>query len=391
MYTDNILPELQLRWKKVQQFIQADSTDGLLIGSNPNLYYVSGRVFSGYCYLPASGDPFFFVRRPVGLTGENLFYIRKPEQIIEILTAHRIRKPRRLMLETDTVPYNECIRYRNIFEPEEIRNGSSALHKARTVKTLYEIEQTRISGIHHDAMYKRITSVYKEGMTDTEFSIELERLARLHGSLGIIRIAGSSMELFMGSVLCGENADRPSPYDFAMGGAGMDLSLPVGCNGSIIRPGNAIMVDIGGNFTGYMTDMSRVFSLGQLPEIALKAHQTSIDIQTAIERTARPGTAAADLYQKAAEIATEAGLASYFMGHKQQAGFIGHGVGIELNESPVLAPRSKDILATGMVFALEPKFVVPNVGAVGVENTFVVTDNGIEKLTHSPEQIISLT
>ncbi len=78
------------------------------------------------------------------------------------------------------------------------------------------------------------------------------------------------------------------------------------------------------------------------------------------------------------------------MGYTQKAGFIGHGVGIEINELPVIAPRSRDILQENNVLALEPKFVVPGVGAVGIENTYIVTSGGLERITDSPEDIISL-
>ena len=122
----------------------------------------------------------------------------------------------------------------------------------------------RLSGVKHAAVYNRVTHVYREGMSDDELSIELEAIARRLGSLGLFRIFGSSMEIFMGSVLAGDNADEPSPYDFAMGGAGMNGSLPVGANGTILRPGMTVMVDLGGNFTGYMTDMTRVFVVREL-------------------------------------------------------------------------------------------------------------------------------
>lgn len=100
------------------------------------------------------------------------------------------------------------------------------------------------------------------------------------------------MEIFMGNVLAGENADTPTPYDFAMGGAGLDDSLPIGCNGASIRRGQTVMVDINGNFTGYMTDLTRVFSLGDIPEKALHAHRVSIEIQQAVMEMARPGVSA---------------------------------------------------------------------------------------------------
>ena len=69
------------------------------------------------------------------------------------------------------------------------------------------------------------------------------------------------------------------------------------------------------------------------------------------------------------------------MGTQQQAKFIGHGVGLQINELPVLTPRSQEVLESGMVFALEPKFVIPGTGAVGIENTMLVTDSGVENLT----------
>ncbi len=125
-----------------------------------------------------------------------------------------------------------------------------------------------------------------------------------------------------------------------MGGAGLDPSLPVGACGEIIREGNSVMVDANGNFTGYMTDMTRTFTLGEIAPLAVKAHETSIEICRAVAAAARPGAEARHLYSLAESMAAEAGLAEYFMGHRQKAGFVGHGLGIEINELPVIAPAA---------------------------------------------------
>ena len=382
--------ELKLRWDKIQQNMSDIHADGLLICDNVNLYYVSGRIFRGYCYIPVKREPIFFVRRPLGLNGTQVVYIRKPEEIGEYLQKNGIAFPDKLLLESDSISYSDYKRYETIFTPKEILNGTALLRRCRSIKTPYEIDLIRRSGELHAKTYETIPSLYRKGMTDVEFSIELEHECRKLGSLGIFRIFGQSMEIFMGSVLAGDNADTPSPYDFAMGGAGLDVSLPVGCNGTVLTEGMSLMVDMGGNFTGYMTDMTRTYAIGSVQELALKAHETSIAIHQAIAAKARPGVAAKDLYELAAEMANHAGLSDYFMGHRQKAGFIGHGVGIEINEAPVLAPRSRDILAEGMVFALEPKFVIPGTGALGIENTYVVTADGVEKLTIFEEELISL-
>ena len=150
------------------------------------------------------------------------------------------------------------------------------------------------------------------------------------------------------------------------------------------------MVDLGGNFNGYMGDMSRVFSIGKLNEKAYTAHQVCLDIQNEVASLAKPGTVCEDLYNTAIDMVTKAGFAEYFMGISQQARFIGHGIGLEINEMPVLAPRMKQELEPGMVFALEPKYVIPGIGAVGIENSFLVTETGLEKITHFTEDIIQL-
>ena len=151
-----------------------------------------------------------------------------------------------------------------------------------------------------------------------------------------------------------------------------------------------MMVDMCGNFNGYMTDMTRVFRIGEIDELARKAHSLSITIHHRLATMAKPGVEAKALYEEAMKIVKDAGLEEYFMGLKQKAGFIGHGVGIEVNELPVIAPRSRDVLQAGNVIALEPKFVIPQVGAVGIENTYVVRDSGLECLTNFPEEIQEL-
>ena len=365
MYNEQMIQELRKRWNALQQALAREGGDAILITTNVNLFYVSGRIFSGAAYVRPEGDPLFFVRRPVGLKGGNVIYIRKPEEIAGHLQQRGIPMPAKLFLETDSISYNEYRRYEKIFDPRVVCNGTQLLRGVRSIKTIYEIGRIMRS-------------------------IEIERESRRLGSLGIFRIFGQSMEIFMGSLLAGDNADAPSPYDFALGGAGLDASLPVGGNGTPLTDGTSVMVDMGGNFTGYMTDMTRVFSVGKLTDRAYRAHDTALEIQRRIEQTAAPGVPAADLYNLAVRIAADAGLSDYFMGHRQQAGFIGHGIGIEINEAPVLAPRSKEALVPGMVFALEPKFVIPSVGAVGIENSFLVTDNGVEKLTHCEEAIVPL-
>lgn len=383
--------EQKLRCDKVKAGMRKNGVDGLLVSDNADLYYLTGRVFAGYVYISTDSDePYYAVKRPCHLENRRMVMIRKPEEMTRMFEGESgIRPPRRLALEMGALSYNAITRLMKIFPGVEFADATPVMAAARAVKTDEEIAKIRFSGVKHRHLYERITHLYQEGMRDIELQVEIERAARLEGCLGQFRVAGGDMELFMGNLLVGENADNPSPYDFAMGGAGMDPSLPVGADGTIIKPGVSVMVDVNGNFTGYMTDMTRCYAVEPLPERAARAHQLSIDICAELARMGRPGVEAKALYNRALEMATEAGFAESFMGHRQHAGFVGHGVGIEINELPVIAPRSRDILAAGNVIALEPKFVIPGVGAVGIENTYRVTDSGpMERLTDAPEEII---
>lgn len=382
--------EQKKRVAQVQECIAQCGADALVVSDSANLYYLCGRVFAGFAYVPREGEAMFFVRRPVEMEGDDMAYIRKPEDIPVILAERGVTYPAKLGLELDVSSYSLIERLKSVWINSKIENGSSWMRRARAVKTDEELRLLRISGEKQATTYRQIPKLFEPGMTDYELQVAIENVSRLEGNLGIFRICGPSMEFFMGNVIAGENADTPTPYDFAMGGRGMDPSLPGGASGDMIHRGESVMVDVNGNYTGYMTDMTRVYSYGEVSELAKKAHQCSIDIHEAFKTMALPGTEAKALYEMAMEMVKERGLERYFMGHRQHAGFIGHGVGIEINEFPVLAPRSRDVLCKHNVIALEPKFVIPGTGAVGIESTYVVTDNGAESITNAPVEIIPL-
>ncbi|MDM8338313.1 M24 family metallopeptidase [Mediterranea massiliensis] len=386
-----LLPELKQRRDKIRVLMAQQGIDAALFTCNVNLIYTYGQVVSGFLYLPLNDSARLFIKRPNNIEGEHIRPIRKPEQLPDLLTEQGLPLPQRLMLEGDELSFNEYRRLAACFPSAEVLPcGSALVRQARSVKTKLEIELFRRSGLAHAKAYAQIPAVYRPGMTDRELSIEIERLMRLEGNLGIFRVFGQSMEIFMGSLLAGDNAAAPSPYDFALGGEGMDPALPGGANNTPLQEGQSLMVDLGGNFYGYMGDMSRVFSIGRLPQQAYDAHQLCLDIQDAIADMARPGVVCEDLYNKAIDMVTRAGMADYFMGVGQKAKFIGHGIGLEINEAPVIAPRMKQELEPGMVFALEPKIVLPGVGPVGIENSWAVGAEGLEKLTICEESIIEL-
>ncbi len=396
--------EVLSRLQKVQQTLKEKQADACLITSAVNQYYLTGVIFDGYLYVLPEGEPIFFVKRPMNLLNwldeGNILDkqdrhakpgrqsesanedrrplqgkpIRKPEQIPDLLCELALPQPKRVLIEADQMSFSAVTRLHAALNMPEIGNISGEMRKIRMIKSEYELEQMRESALMHTKVYETIPSLYRKGMTDLELQLEVERQMRLHGSVGIFRSFGENMDIFMGSMLAGDNAQTPSPYDYALGGAGISPLLPIGANGTVLKPGTTLMVDMAGNYGPYMDDMSRTFVIEQAPDLAYRAHRVSMEIHRAIVENSKIGTPCSDLYSLAEEMVKENGLSPYFMGTVQQAKFIGHGVGLEINEPPVLSPRSRDLLEAGMAIALEPKFVLPGIGAVGIENTYIVRE-----------------
>lgn len=372
--------------------MEKESIPAAIIRTAANIFYLTGRVFRGYIYLENGQPARYFLRQPTTLIGSDIHLIRKPEDIPAVAAKAGFTISPIVAQELGDISYSDAMRVaKALGAAAPAMDLTSVMKQVRSVKTPREQEFLRISGQKQTMVYKHIPGLYREGMSDIEFQIEIERASRLAGCLGQFRVAGADMEIFMGNVLTGDNADAPSPYDFAMGGAGLHPSIPVGADGTIIKAGMPVMVDVNGDYTGYMTDMTRCYAVGEVSEEVNKAHKLSIDICDELQRMMIPGAKASDLYKRAQEMADRAGMADYFMGHRSHAGFVGHGVGIEINELPVIAPRSKNVLEAGNVIALEPKFVLPHIGAVGIENTYIVrADAPAEVITTAPKKIMPL-
>ena len=371
-------PDYRLRISKLQSLLQRQGIEALVVTSNVNLLYVCGEVFSGLAFIPQKGEAQFFLRRPqLHPESATVHYVRKIEQITEHIDTDSLCS---VALELDEQSYSDIQRQSKLFPKAELHNATALLREARMVKTPLELEQIREGARRHVETYKIIPSLYRDGMTDRDLQIEIEREMRRHGSIGLFRCFGSAMEIFMGSLLTGDNAGAPSPYDFALGGAGTQ-ALPLGANGTPLRQGQAVMIDMAGNYGVYYSDMTRTYRL----------HELSCTIHREVMQRATPGTSYAALYNGSLRMVEEAGAHPYFMGTELQAQFVGHGLGLQINELPVLMGRSKDCLQPGMVIAFEPKFVLPHIGAVGIENTYLVTETGVENLTPAPEAIIDLT
>lgn len=171
----------------------------------------------------------------------------------------------------------------------------------------------------------------------------------------------------------------------------MSKASPHGASSKRIVRGEPILIDYTGVFNCYILDMTRMFDIGDLDHELQHAFDTALAIQEKVAAAMRPGAICAEIFEIAAQMAEEASLGSRFMDAPgEQAWFVGHGVGLELDEMPVLAKGFNLPLQLNQTIEVEPKFVFPGSGVVGIEDTFVVNKDGGIRLTCLDDEMIKL-
>lgn len=391
MYKHTPSQELTNRLQKMQQRMNRAKLDGCLISGNVNLFYFSGTIQQSYLYIPAAGPAVLLVRKDVGRAGEEsaldkIMPLKRPDDIPRLLREAGCPLPQTLGLELEIMTAKEYLRLEKIFANSQLQDCTTMIRELRMVKSPYELERMRESALLAAHVYQDIPGFLKPGMKDVELAAAVEHGFRTRGHIGLARFHGSKQEFFFGQVLAGENALVPSGYDLALGGKGLTPAFPKGLAGINIERNQPVLIDYCGNSNGYCVDITRTFSIGPLPGKLQDAYRVALEIQEEIILQGKPGVSCAGLYEKALELARRHHLQEYFMGYYRQAPFIGHGIGLEVNELPVLAARFDLVLEPGMTLAVEPKFTLPGLGAAGIENTFVVTAGGLERITRAAEE-----
>ena len=231
-------------------------------------------------------------------------------------------------------------------------------------------------------------NILREGMTELELAGKIEAESRRLGHQGVLRMRLWGSEMFYGHLLSGATAAVPSFLASPTGGVGASPAVAQGPGFKTIQRHEPVLVDYIFSYNGYLSDHTRIFSLGSLPPDLIKAHAAMLEVQQLVKRIAKPGMKTGDIYHRAVEKTKDLGYADHFMGTgKERVRFIGHGIGLEVDEFPFLAAGQQLELQSGMTIALEPKLIFPGKGVVGIENSHVVTKDGFEQLGRFPEDV----
>ena len=398
MHTPILTPkaEIETRIANLQEGLAQAGLDAALIIHHVNLFYYSGTSQGGHLFVPREGEPLLMIRRSLDRARAEspltqILDVRSLKALPGVLADHGFAadKLKSLGLELDVLPFNLYGSYARLFQEAALSDLSPAIKQQRMRKSAWEIERLRASAAVLDAVFAETPTWLREGMTELDLAALFEAGLRRRGYSGGLKMRAFNQNFFMGNAHCGASAAVPSFFDGPVGGAGTGpANNPQGAGWKRLVKNEPIYVDYGCVVDGYTTDETRMFCLGEMPAKLRAAYETALSIEAAILDKARPGAIWEDLYQLALDRAEQAGLSENFMGMGQdRVRFVGHGVGLELDEMPVLAKGLKQALEPGMVFALEPKFVFPE-GAVGIENTHLVTESGVETLTRANRDIV---
>ncbi|MGF7185429.1 Xaa-Pro aminopeptidase [Desulfitispora alkaliphila] len=385
--------EVYGRVSKLQALLRNKGIVGIFVNQLTNIFYYSGTLQGTLLFIPDAGEPVLFtcknlsrVRNECPL--ENVLQIEKLSEIPKLLYDEGYEEPDILGLELDFLPVKYYNSYKKLYPHAKFENISKDTRIPRMIKSPYEIKIMTEAGHLITKVYEKIPNMIQKGMTEMQLAAKIEYEMRKAGHQGILRVRAYNQEAFYGHVLFGENALIGSYLDSPTGGRGLSAAYPQGAGMTTLDKGKTIFIDYAFVLDGYIVDVTRIYSLGKLEEELLEAHQVALNIEKQLTEAARPGVDCAQLYKLAMEKVKEAELEANFMGvGENKVKFIGHGVGLELDELPIVGIKSKEKLQEGMIIALEPKFFFPRKGAVGTENSYIVRANGLEKLCSLTDEI----
>lgn len=378
------------RVARLQEQLQAKGIDAALIIYPIDIYYFAGTRQNSLLYVPAAGEPMLLVRKSLSRARlEAVISDIRPFPSSKEFSALFAEEIKKIGITFDVVPVQQHNFYAKLLPGREFVDISGVNRELRSVKSPWELERMRESGRKTCSVFLQVPGFLRAGMRELDLAAEFECRLRKTGGEGYVRMRAFNQELFMGLALSGASAETPGFFDGAVTGRGLSNAMPQGASLAPILAGSPVFIDYTGVFDGYIVDMTRVFALGPLSETLLHAFETSIAIQSYLARSLTPGAICEELFLGAADMAEKAGLGRYFMGPPgENARFVGHGVGLELDEFPVIAQGFKVALQAGQTIAIEPKFVIPGQGVIGIENTFAVSEAGGEKITDIPDDIV---
>ena len=377
--------EIARRGELFRQALEPLGLDGAIVLHRADTVYLAGASFGGAVLVPREGVPRIFAWRGAGWIPPDCPWlveaVPSAAAFGKALAQTEFAGWKRVGFEEDVVPVALFRRMVQKTWPEaQFDDASAALRRVRAVKSAEELERVRRSGAVLAAGFAALPGIIRPGLPEFEIQAQFEAALRRAGDQAFARTRAFNAES-RGIVACGESAGVDNVFDGPLAQLGRNRLTPMGGGEAEVRRDLPVIVDSTAGFGGYLTDMTRTFVCGKLEPRFTEAHDFCVAVLEGCARRMVPGAVPEEIYLWALAEAEKAGYAANFMNRgANQVRFLGHGIGLEVDETPVLARRFTDPLQEGMVIAVEPKVVYDD-GAVGVEDTFIVEPGGARAVT----------
>ncbi len=371
--------ELTARITRLQDHMRDANIDGALIMQRVDMIYYTGVVFPGAVAIPAKGEARIYAWRRLNMFGD--FSPAVPERVkgmghmLAVLSDSDIAQWKRVGLEDDVLPVGT---YKSlaakVWPQAELVDISSAVRTQRIVKSPTELEIIRRSGKVLSHGFHALRDLIREGELECDIHAKMDVAMRHVGDQASGRTRAFNSEA-AGVIAAGMSASVDNAFDGPIGQPGQNPLVPKGSSAHPVKRGEPVICDHTAGVDGYLTDMTRTFCVGpvdQLDQKFVEAHQVCVDIHMGLIERTRAAAKPSELYFWSVDEAKKAGFGDNFMNMGvNQVRFIGHGIGLEMDEWPALAKGFNDPLQAGTVLAIEPKIIFPD-GGVGVEDTVIV-------------------
>lgn len=388
--------EIENRTQRIRERMAKQGIEAILVIEKMDFYYLSGTTQDGFFFLPSEGKPLLLIRRELERAKiesplKHVIPLKSIRDLPLLIQDHFGRLPQNLGLEFDLLPVRDYFKYQDLFSGTALLDSSGIFREVRKIKSPLEMEWMRKAGEIGKKVYEEARGILKGGMTEIEFGGFLEAIAKRYGHEGLLRVRSLNYEAYSWHILSGSSGGIVSQSDSPMGGFGLSPAFPVGASLKKMKPREPILIDFGICYHGYQVDQTRMFSIGRMKKKFIDAYKACKEIHDAVLDEVRPGSDCDALFKKTVRLAKKLGYSDSYLGPPGlQTRFIGHGIGLELNELPFIAQGHSYPLEEGMTFAIEPKIVFPGEGAVGFENTVAVTQGGYEILTPTEQEIFQV-
>ena len=351
------------RIERLQARFDQLKIDAFLVSSEGNLHYLSGMAdMAGDGYLLVLAKSVYLITDARYQTAfadqfdaDHLIITRDYlGAVCDVIAQHQTG----VLGFEDGLPYT-AYSYLDENLVSDLVALPNVVEQIRMVKTSDELDKLRATAKLADAGFEYVTSIVRPGMREIDVSNLLDAFMRTHGASG------------------------PSFTTIVLGGA--RAALPHGtASTALLTAGQLVTLDFGYFLAGYTSDMTRTFALGQPDDKLATAYDVVKTAQQAVVDQVKPGAVSADLDQVGRQLITAAGYGEAF-NHG-----MGHGIGLEIHESPLISTHGTEKLVSNSVVTVEPGVYFPGLGGMRIEDDVLVTETGHERLTTATRDLLIL-